>query len=102
MYINHHNGNSRAHMSNFIGFRHLPLRTFSLLFAALLVISVTACSAPQKISVFEANQVRRTTDETERNLVYIRTLSKECEDNSNEIASLVQQMKDLEKDGQKK
>jgi hypothetical protein len=73
---------------------------FSLLISPLLFTS-TACSSPRKISVFQVNQVRRTTGETERNLSYIKKLSKECEDNSGEIASVVQQMKNLQKNGQK-
>jgi hypothetical protein len=70
--------------------------TISSRLLVLLLISwtmlLTACSE-KKISVFEANKVRRITGETEQNQEYIKTLSKECESNNEEIKIIFDKMK---------
>jgi hypothetical protein len=72
--------------------QHITLSRLLLLFIISLSMLSTACSE-KKISVFEANKVRRITGETEQNQEYIKTLSKECESNNEEIRILLHEMK---------
>lgn len=73
-----------------------------MLLLSILVCTLGACTSQKTISVFEANQIKRTTGETERNHDYIKKLSKECEDNSTKTSVLVQQMKKINEDAKKK
>lgn len=81
---------------------NLPLVQYLALCTTLIILcSLTACSPSNQISVFEANQLRRTTGETERNYILIEKLSKESENNQKETASVVQQIRAIQADDKK-
>lgn len=70
------------------------MRTLLPLFLVSFLLLSSACSE-KKISVFEANKVRRITGETEQNQEYIKSLSRECESNNEEIKILFHEMKQI-------